>query len=253
MVEIVDILIVLGIGSIFATLVGAVLKYIFDKENEVLKYRLLISEKMIDKLHDYIKNYYAQLIIQAEGLLYYLQSKSKTSEGITEERYIKYSFFFLAKFFSAQYTLRDEIGGIILESHEAEYQIASLWDLIDNKANLDVSEVAILRKYIEPAHDETWLNVNEFLSRIDRHKELEEAYEKFKITLSNKDTVEDLIELLVAFTDIFEYHINLIYKSWYKFNVPWYRPYKRYKSIPKQPTEALQILENFGNQCHKVG
>ena len=217
MVEIVDILIVLGIGSIFATVVGGVLKYIFDKENEKLKYHLLISEKLIDKLHDYIRHYYAQLIIQAKWLSHYLSKISKSKDPASKERYTKYSFFFLAKFLSSQYTLNDKIGGIILESLEGEEQLFYLWNCFDNRVDLDIREMAILQKYIKPAHDETWLNVDDFLSQIDEnHKELKVVYEKFEKTLSDEDTVKELVDLLDAFSDIFIYHINLIYKSWYK-------------------------------------
>lgn len=227
MVETVEILNVIGISSICATLVGAALKYIFDKRNEVLKYRLL----MIDKLHDDIRHYYAQLIIQAKWLSHYLRKINKTRGRTHEERYTKYSFFFLAKFLSSQYTLNEKIGGVILESHEAEEQIFCLWNCFDIQVNLDVREMAILRKHIKSTHDETWLNVDDFMSQIDaNHKELKEIYEKFATTLSNRETVKHLVDLLDAFSGIFLYNINLIYKSWYK-------------SKPKQPMDALQIFK----------
>lgn len=236
MVEIVDILTVLGIGSIFATVVGGVLKYIFDKENEKLKYHLLISEKMIDKLHDYIKQYYAQLFIQAKWLSYYLLKirESKALAGRTEDRYIKYSFFFLAKFLSSEYTLNEKIGGIILKNLEAEDQIIFLLHSFDVKVNLDVREAAILRKNLEPAHDGTGVNVNEFLDKLKTSEELADAYDKFKGTVSDEETLKDLLDLLYAFTAIFIYQINLIYEPWYK-------------SKPKQPIKALQTFKKFWN------
>ena len=203
MVEIVDILIVLGIGSIFATVVGGVLKYIFDKENEKLKYHLLISEKMIDKLHDYIKQYYAQLYIQARWLSHYLRkiSKNKTPEGTPEERYIEYSFFFLAKFFSAEYTLNDKIGCIILKTLEAEHQIISLLNSFGVKVNLNVREVATLRKNLETAQGGTEVNVNEFLDKINTEKpeELAAAYDKFKGTVSDEKKIKRVILLIRRF------------------------------------------------------
>lgn len=230
MVEIVDILTVLGIGSIFATVVGGVLKYIFDKENEKLKYHLLISEKMVDKLHDYVKQYYAQLFIQAKWLSHYLLKIRESKAPGTADRYIKYSFFFLAKFLSSQYTINEKIGGIILKNLEAEDQIIFLLHSFSVKVNFDVSEVAQLRKNLETAQGGAEVNVNEFLDKINTSNELAGAYDKFKETVSDEKNLKELLDLLYAFTAIFIYHINLIYEPWYK-------------SKPKQPMDALQILE----------
>lgn len=196
---------------------------------------------MIDKLHDYIKQYYAQLYIQAKWLFHYLRkiSKNKTPEGTPEERYIEYSFFFLAKFFSAEYTLNDKIGCIILKTPEAEHQIISLLNSFGVKVKLDLSEVATLRKNLETAQGGTEVNVNEFLDKINTSKELAKAYDKFKGTVSDEKKLKELFCLLDAFTAIFIYQINLIYEPWYK-------------SKPKQPIKALQTFKKIlGSQATK--
>jgi hypothetical protein len=157
----------------------------------------------------------------------------RTSEGVIEEQYTEYSFFYLARYLSIKETLYNEAGGIFLKSVEAESQIDFLLRFIENKVNLNLGEQAILRKYVEPAHGATWRDVNVFLDQIVANKELLEIYEKFKIILSNEDTLANLRDSLDTFMQIFFFHINLIYEAWYK-------------SKPKEPTKALEMLEGFG-------
>lgn len=235
MVAIVDTITVLGIGSAYITIVGMVLKYFFDKRNEKTRYDLEISKIMTDKFHDYVKNHYMQLISQACGMGRYLIKidKSKTSKVVIKEQYAKYSFFYLARYLSIRETLYGEAGGIFLKSVEAEKRIEFLLKSIDDTVNLNLGEQAILRKYVGPVHGATWRDINVFLDQIVVNKELLEIYEKFKIMLSNEDTLAKLGHSLNAFIELFLFHINLIYEPWYK-------------SKPKKPTEALEMLEKLG-------
>ena len=238
-----------AIIGVIGSLMVAALKTFFDWKNEKIRaelnrdaqeqahdqgliaqeqaYNQRISEKMIDRVHEYAAKYYFPLLKRADDFNYYLIKMEKKADDEIK----RVSFFHFVLYIKAQRKLFNEVGGILLNSFDLESKITELIYFFERKINIDLRDTSFLInkvKAVDYASFESEL--------VESHKEdsmLWKIYEKYERNISDKKTSEDLIKSLTAFSEIFLYGINMVFYPWYG-------------EKPKLPVKGEQILQELG-------
>jgi hypothetical protein len=198
--------VIAAIIGVIGSLMVAVLKTFFDWKNEKMRaklnldaqeqahaqgliaqeqaYNQRISEKMIDRVHEYAANYYYPLLKRSDDFNYYLEKMGKK----TDEEIKKVSFFRFVLYIKAQNKLDNKVGAILLNSFDVETKITDLIYFFEKKINLNLRDISFLINKVEAVD-----------------------YASFETTLE----LSDLIKSLTAFFEIFVYGINMVFYPWY--------------------------------------
>ena len=196
-------------------------------------YNQRISEKMIDRVHEYAAKYYFPLLKRADDFNYYLIKVKKLIRmgKKVDDEIKKVSFFHFVMYIKAQHKLFNEVGGVLLNSFDLERKITELIHFFERKININLRDTNFLIstvKAVEYASFETELEKSH-----KKNNRLWKIYKKYKRNILNKKTREYLIKSLTAFYEIFLYGINMVFYPWYG-------------EKPEPPVEGEQILKELG-------
>jgi hypothetical protein len=235
--------VIAAIIALIGSVATAILKVFFDwmskKQAHILgisaqrqAYIQRISEKMIDRVHEYAAKYYFPLLKRADDFKHYLKKKEIGNDEIK-----KRSFFRFIMYIQAEHKLFDEIGGVLLNSFDLEKKVTAFMYIIEKKINLDLKDISFLITKVNVVEYDSFVNLK--LEHANNIRLWDDIYKKYERNISDKETREDLIKSLIAFDEIFSYGINIVFYPWYG-------------EKPEPSDEGKKILQEYGITLNSI-
>lgn len=203
---------VVGGGGGILALIGYILRYFLGKLSVKHSHRLEIEREMTNKIHKYMEKYYMPLLRSAAQAATSLQEK--VEDKADPQNVI--AFFYLSRYFSANYNVSKKMEGIFLRDLVIEALIGRIGKEAFAKitsqpdkylSEMDASEI---RKRTNP-HE----LLADFRDKLNGEP-LKSVFERYKCWRHDSEKeVLQVVDYLSCYSSLFMFGINRCYKAWY--------------------------------------
>lgn len=224
----VQILTLIIYGGIVSCIVGAILKWYFDKKTKMLEVYLGV----VDVLKDHAFRYYSPIANFSTG---FAESLSRVMADPSDENK-QYAFFSLSKLVGKMFQLREETGGVIrLQSYLDEQVAIELYLRGFRNLPFTRKHLGVLQRYGMLKYD-----FATFAEKLAGDNKILEVYERFSQWLQNKEKVDDVRKNMFCHGEFIKFQLNEMFKVSYKE-----------KTMPPLEKECAQYINKIRVQKRK--
>jgi hypothetical protein len=213
----------------FAVL-GWLSKLVYDRYLLDRAYSQRISEKMIERIHEYAERYYLPLASAAFNLISSLQAILSESNPRRREHFLQMAFVSLVNFLQVQLKMTRAVGGVIvLKDFDSEEQVVALRARAMSTLPFDNFELAMMG-------ESDCGRLSDF-RKATKEGDLSDYFGRFSNWSEDHSKVETLIRLFQCHNLIMQRSLGMVYEPWYRSSPP--KLNEKCRDLAKQAQEAM--------------